>query len=305
MVQEFILIAFSGLQQLQLLLFFLVLVAYIICVTGNITIIVLVRIEPLLQTPMYFFISTFSVLEIMFVTVTIPKLLDNLISGNKRISFIECFTQMFIFNSLGATECYLLLVMAFDRDLAINSPLRYSAIMRKDICTQLAVAPWIVGLSLSFLTLIYTAQLKFCGPNQINHFICDVAPLQNLSCSDPSMSKLNTIMVAILAIIFPVLIIIAFYVHIISAILKIKGNKSKQKAFSTCSSHLIVTSLFFGAALVVYIRPTGSQNDKFLALIYMVLTPLLNPFIYTLKNSDVKMAITNLVLKKINVLCDL
>ncbi|CAI9542745.1 unnamed protein product [Staurois parvus] len=297
MVQEFILFAFSSLKQLQLLLFFLVLVAYIICVTGNIIIIILVRIEPLLQTPMYFFISTFAVLEIMFVTVSIPKLLDNLISGNKRISFIECFTQMFIFNGLGMTECYLLLVMAFDRDLAINSPLRYSAIMRKEIYTQLAVAPWVGGFSMSSMTLIYMAQMKFCGPNQINHFICDVAPLQNLSCSDPSMSKLSTTIAAILAVVVPILIIITFYIHIINAISKIKGAEGKQKAFSTCSSHLIVTSLFFGSALVVYIRPTDrleGENDKYLALIYTILTPLLNPFIYTLRNNDVKTAIRRL-----------
>ncbi|XP_073465086.1 olfactory receptor 2AP1-like [Aquarana catesbeiana] len=305
MVQEFILIAFSSLKQLQLLLFFLVLVAYIICVAGHITITILVRIEPLLQSPMYFFISTFAVLEIMFVTVAIPKLLDNLITGNKRISFIECFTQMFIFNSLGMSECYLLLVMAFDRDLAINSPLRYSAIMRKEVYTLLAVAPWIGGLSLSSLTLIYTVQLKFCGPNQINHFLCDLAPLQNLSCSDPSMSKLATIIVTILSAVFPILIIITCYVHIINTISKIKGAEGKQKAFSTCSSHLIVTSLCFGSALVVYISPTGSENDKYLALIYTVLTPLLNPFIYTLRNSDVKTAITNSVLKKLHLSCGL
>ncbi|XP_073465085.1 olfactory receptor 10A4-like [Aquarana catesbeiana] len=300
MVQEFILIAFSSLKQLQLLLFFLVLIAFIICVTGNVTIIVLVRIEPLLQTPMYFFISTFAGLEIIFVMVTIPKLLDNLISGNKKISFIECFTQMFVFSGLGMTECYLLLVMAFDRYLAINSPLRYSAIMRKEMYTPLAVAPWIGGLSISSVTTTYTAQLKFCGPNQINHFICDVLPLQNLSCSDPFMSKITTIIAAILVVLFPVLIIIAFYIHITNTITKIKGAEGKQKAFSTCSSHLIVTSLYFGTGLVLYIRPTGSQNDKYLALIYTVLTPLLNPFIYTLRNSDVKTAITNLVLKKIS-----
>ncbi|CAI9622306.1 unnamed protein product [Staurois parvus] len=301
MVQEFILIAFSSLKQLQILLFLFVLVSYIICVTGNLIIIVLIRTEPLLQTPMYFFISTFAVLEIMFVTVSIPKLLDNLISGNKRISFIECFTQLFVFNGLGMTECYLLVVMAIDRDLAINSPLHYSAIMRKELYTTLAMAPWVGGFAISSLTTGYTSQLKFCGSNQINHFICDVAPLQNLSCSDASMSKLSTVVAAILTAIFPVFIIIALYAHIINTILKIKGAEGKQKAFSTCSSHLIVASLFYGAGLVVYVRPTGGENDKFLALIYTVLTPLLNPFIYTLRNNDVKTAVNNLILKKINV----
>ncbi|XP_068110987.1 olfactory receptor 10A7-like [Hyperolius riggenbachi] len=290
-VQEFILVAFSNLKQLQILLFVFILLAYMICTTGNIAIIILVKTEPLLQTPMYFFISTFAVLEILFVTATVPKLLYILISENKKISVLGCFTQLFVFNGSGMTECYLLLVMTFDRDLAISKPLHYSAIMTKRLCTELAVAPWIGGFALSSVTSSYTAQMKFCGPNQINHFLCDVAPLQNLACSDPLMSKLTTILAAILAVIFPVISIITFYIHILVIISKMKGAESKQKVFSTCSSHLIVSSLFFGAALTVYIRPSGGQNDKFLALVYSILTPLLNPFIYTLRNRDVKTAI--------------
>ncbi|XP_040187926.1 olfactory receptor 2AP1-like [Rana temporaria] len=298
-VQEFILIAFSNLRQLQLLLFLFVLIAYTICVTGNITIIVLVRMEPLLQTPMYFFISTFAVLEIMFMTVTIAKLQDNLISGNQRISVIECFTQMFILDGLGETECYLLLVMAFDRNLAINNPLHYSAIMKKEIYSLLAVAPWVGGFAASSVTTRFMAQLDFCGPNQINHFICDLVPVQILSCSDTSVIKLATILTATFSIIFSGIIIIALYVHIIKTILKIKGAEGKQKAFSTCSSHLIVASLFFGTGFVVYIIPTGGKNYKYLALIYMVLTPLLNPLIYTLRNSDVKTAAKKIIIKYI------
>ncbi|XP_068111015.1 olfactory receptor 6C4-like [Hyperolius riggenbachi] len=290
-VQEFILVAFSNLKQLQILLFVIILLAYMICTTGNIAIILLVKMEPLLQTPMYFFISTFAVLEILFVTVTAPNLLHNLISENKKISVLGCFTQLFIFNGSGMTECYLLLVMTFDRHLAISKPLHYSAIMRKELCRVLAVAPWIGGFAISTMTSGYTAQMEFCGPNQINHFLCDLAPLQNLACSDPFMSKLATILAAILSAIVPVIFIIIFYIQILVIIAKIKGAESKRKVFSTCSSHLIVSSLSLGAALIVYIRPTGSQNDKFLALIYTVLTPLLNPFIYTLRNQDVHSAI--------------
>ncbi|CAI9622307.1 unnamed protein product [Staurois parvus] len=296
MVQEFILIAFSEFPHLQVLLS-----VFIICVIGNIIIIILIRIDPLLHTPMYLFISAFAVLEIIFVTVTLPKLLDNLISGNKSMSVLGCFTQMFVFSGLGITESYLLVVMAFDRNLAINNPLHYSSIMKKELCFKLAVLPWIGGFTISILTTLFTACLKFCGPNQINHFFCDVGQLQNLACSDLFVSKVTVFLSAVFSIVISFIIIIALYAHIINTILKIKGAEGKQKAFSTCSSHFTVASLFYGAGLVVYIRPTGGENDKFLALIYTVLTPLLNPFIYTLRNSDVKTAVNNLILKKINV----
>ncbi|XP_068110992.1 olfactory receptor 2AP1-like [Hyperolius riggenbachi] len=304
-VQDFILVAFTSLKQLQIVLFVFILLAYIICVSGNLTIILLVRTEPSLQTPMYFFISTFSVLEIIFVTVTVPKLLANLISENKKITKQGCFTQMFAFDGLGITECYLLLVMSIDRDLAINKPLHYSAIMTKELYTALVVAPWIGGFTMSSMTTGYTAQMKFCGPDHIDHFVCDVAPLQNLACSDSYMSKLATILAAILAVIFPVIIIIAVYAHILHTISKIKGAEGKRRAFSTCSSHFTVSSLFYGAALIVYIRPIGSQNDKFLALIYTILTPLLNPFIYTLRNRDVRAVIKKSKIMDIFTTCNL
>ncbi|KAM9294482.1 olfactory receptor 10A4-like [Gastrophryne carolinensis] len=299
-VQDFYLVAFSNLKQLQVLLFILVLLAYLICVTGNVTIMILVGSEPSLQTPMYFFISTFAILEILFVTVTVPNLLKILISGDTRISRLGCFTQLYIFNGLGSTECYLLVIMAFDRNLAINSPLRYSAIMRKELYTELAVAPWLAGFAFSSLTTGFMANLKFCGANQINHFICDLTPLQAIACSDTYASKLTTILSASFAIIFSVVMIVTFYAQIINTISKIKSAEGKKKAFSTCSSHLIVAGLFFGAAFLVYILPFGGQIDKFLALLYTVLTPSLNPFIYTLRNSDVKSAVKNSrVLKKI------
>ncbi|KAM5129385.1 LOW QUALITY PROTEIN: olfactory receptor 11L1-like [Mantella aurantiaca] len=225
----------------------------------------------------------------MFVTVTIPKLLDNLISGNKNISFLGCFTQLYFFNGLGITECYLLAVMAFDRDLA--NPLHYLSIMSKKLCFKLAGMPWLIGLTISFVTTFFTADLNFCGPNQINNFVCDAAPLQDLACSDPFISKVAILVAAVLAVVIPFIIIIGFYIHIINTILKIKSSAGKKKAFSTCSSHLTVASLYYGTAMIVYITPIGTQLDKFLAIIYTVVTPLLNPFIYTLRNKDVKSAI--------------
>ncbi|XP_073493339.1 olfactory receptor 10AG1-like [Phyllobates terribilis] len=290
-VAEFILLAFSELQHLQIFLFLFVLFAFISCVVGNSVILVLVGYELTLHTPMYFFISNFALLEIIFVSITVPKLLANLIVASKKIPIIGCFAQMYAFNSLGVAECYLLVVMAFDRDLAINKPLHYSTIMNKAFCIKLAVAPWIIGCGIAAIPTIFTVELDFCGPNEINHFFCDLAPLQNLACSNPIVSNVVTSSVAIFATALPFLIILGFYIHIIALIWKIKSTKGKQKAFSTCSSHLIVASLFYGSAIIVYLRPKGNQHDKFLALIYTVIIPFLNPFIYTLRNKDVKAAL--------------
>ncbi|KAM4690452.1 olfactory receptor 11L1-like [Rhinophrynus dorsalis] len=291
MVKEFVLVAFNNCQQIQILIFIVLLLAYIICVTGNIAIIALVKYEPSLHTPMYFFISIFAALEILFVSATIPKLLVNLIEANKKISFIGCFAQLYAIDSLGVTECYLLAVMAFDRDLAINSPLHYAAIMNHTFCIELAVLPWIVGFVIAFLPTIFTASLEFCGPNEINHFICDLAPLQNLACNNPFISNIVTSCAVCLATIIPFTVITGLYIHIIITILNIKSDEGKQKAFSTCSSHLIVASMFFSTSFIVYVRPKGSPYDKFIAIFYTVVTPVLNPFIYTFRNKDVKVIV--------------
>ncbi|XP_075048049.1 olfactory receptor 6C4-like [Mixophyes fleayi] len=292
-VKEFILLAFADLHQFQNLLFIIFLLTYITCVMGNVTIIVLVRIEPSLHTTMYFFISVFSVLEIMFVSVTIPRLLDNLIAANNIISFNGCFTQMYIFDSLGVTECYLLVVMVFDRHLAINNPLHYPAIMTHALCIELAVLSWIMGFAINLIPTIITARLEFCGPNMIDHFLCDLAPLQNLSCSDPFISIICTSTSTILVSVLPLCIIIGFYIHIIMTILKIKSYEGKQKAFSTCTSHLIVTSLYYGTGIIVYVKPKGSHYDKYLAIMYTAFTPMINPFIYTFRNRNVKKVFRN------------
>ncbi|XP_075700736.1 olfactory receptor 10A4-like [Rhinoderma darwinii] len=290
-VTEFILLAFSSLQHLQFLLFIFILLAFISCVVGNTAILLLVRHERSLHTPMYFFICNFAILEIIFVSVTVPKLLANLVEVSRKISFTGCFVQLYAFNSLGVVECYLLAVMALDRDLAINNPLHYSSIMNKNLCIELAAAPWVIGFVIAAIPTTFTAQLEFCGPNEVNHFFCDLAPMQNIACSNPLVSNLVTSSAAIFATVVPFMIILGFYIHIIVTISKIKSTIGKQKAFSTCSSHLIVVSLFYCSAIVVYVRPKGSQHDKFLALMYTVVTPFLNPFIYTLRNKDVKSAV--------------
>ncbi|OCT68985.1 hypothetical protein XELAEV_18040293mg [Xenopus laevis] len=290
-VEEFILLAFSDLYQLQIPLFFVILLIYITCVSGNLSIICLVRVETSLHTPMYFFISTLAATEMMCVSCIIPNLLANLIAAKDRISFIGCFTQMFTTDSLGTSVCYLLVVMAFDRNLAISSPLQYSSIMTQTLCIQLAVLPVIVGVVTLFIPFIFTAKLEFCGPNEVNHFYCDFAPLQSLACSDLFITKVITICAASCAVALPFIITVGIYIHIIFIISKLNSIESKQKAFSTCSSHLTVAGLFYITASTVNVVPKGSIYDRYLALIYTVITPLLNPFIYTFRNKDVKRAL--------------
>ncbi|XP_069807039.1 olfactory receptor 6N1-like [Dendropsophus ebraccatus] len=288
MVEDFILLAFADLHRVQVFIFPCFLLTYITCIMGNLAIIVVVKLEPSLHKPMYFFISVFSTLEIMFVSVTVPKFLDILIAHHNTISFIGCFTQVYIFGSLGVTECYLLAVMVFDRHLAINNPLHYPTIMTHTACCGLAIFPWIIGFSILLVPVIFTAKLEFCGPNKIDHFFCDLAPIQSLACSDASISSMSTSIAGVVDIVLPFLIIIGFYVCIIMTVSKIKSKDGKQKAFSTCTSHLIVASLFYGTAMIVYVKPKGSNYDKYLSFMYTAITPTINPFIYTFRNRDVK-----------------
>ncbi|KAM8921443.1 olfactory receptor 10A7-like [Pelodytes ibericus] len=291
-VKEFILLAFSNAPQFQVVLFPVVLLMYIVCIIGNVVTISLVITEPILQTPMYFFIRTFSLLEIMFVSVPVPKLLDNLLTESKTISFAGCFSQLYAFNAFGEIECLFLTLMVFDRHLAIHNPLRYSAIMNHSLCIELTVLLWATGFIMSSIVTVSTASLEFCGPNEVDHFFCDLAPLQNLSCSNPFLSVLATSFVALLTVVIPFIVIMGFYIHIIYTVSKIKSLEGKQKAFSTCSSHLIVVGLFYGSAITVYMKPKGSKNDKFLALMYSIVTPMCNPFIYTFRNREIKNVLT-------------
>ncbi|XP_077319632.1 olfactory receptor 5P68-like [Lithobates pipiens] len=296
-VKEFILLAFTNLQHFQFLLFVLVLIMYNTCLAGNLMIIFLVTRSSSLHKPMYFFISDFAILEVIFVSVIVPKLLDILITSKHVISFIGCFVQLYVGNSTGIIECYLLTVMAYDRHLAIHSPLLYTSIMNQ-IKVTLAILPWVAGFVLAGITTLFTACLEFCGPNELDHFFCDMAPLHNLSCSDPFLSNLVTNVAAVFVILLPFTIIIYIYTHIIITVSKIKSEEGMHKAFLTCTSHLTVASLFFLTCIIVYLQPSGSQYDKYFALVYLVFTPTLNPFIYTLRNSDVKTAFYRLFSSK-------
>ncbi|XP_068110999.1 olfactory receptor 6N2-like [Hyperolius riggenbachi] len=294
-VKEFFLVGFASLQKFHNVIFYVVLLAYIICILGNICVIILVRTHATLHTPMYFFITTFAVLEILFVSVTIPKILSVLIKADNSISVIGCFTQTYMLHALGETECFLLALMVFDRYLAINRPLHYSTVMSNTFCYKLTVLPWLAGFIISFIQSICTICLDYCGPNEIDQLFCDMAPLQNLACSDPRISNFATMSAAITTVLCPFIIIAVLYIKIIKIILQIKSDAGKKKAFSTCSSHLIVACMFYCTVIIVYIRPKGSHYDKFLALMYTVVTPMLNPYIYTLRNTEVKNAFKRII----------
>ncbi|XP_066428591.1 olfactory receptor 6N1-like [Eleutherodactylus coqui] len=294
-VEEIILLAFADLHEIQKIFAVVFLVSYITCIIENIVIITVTKIAHTLHSPMYFFISVFAISEITFISVTIPKLLAILIAANNTISFSGCVTQMYFLNSLGVTECYLLVVMVFDRHMAINNPLHYSSIMTDTMCVGLAMFPWIFGFSILLVPVTIIAQLDFCGPNMIDHFFCDMAPLQSLACSDTLISSMSATLTAVICVVLPFLMIIGFYINILKTVIQIKSDYGKQKAFSTCTSHLIVASLFYGAAILVYVKTKSSHYDKYLSFMYTAFTPTINPFIYTFRNRDVKKALWEII----------
>ncbi|XP_067399067.1 olfactory receptor 6N2-like [Emydura macquarii macquarii] len=300
-VTEFIIVGFPNLQKFNTLLFVLLLLIYLFAIFGNVVIFTVIRTDARLHTPMYFFISILSFLEIWYTATTIPKMLSNLLSERKSISFAGCLLQTYFFHSLGATECYLLTAMAYDRYLAICNSLRYSAIMTPKMCTQLAAGCWICGFICPVIEVILVSKLPFCGPNEIQHIFCDFPPLLGLACTDTSINVLVDFVVNTFIILVTFLLIMVSYVKIIKAILKIRTAEGRKRAFSTCATHLTVVLLFFGSIIFMYVRLKKSYSlnyDRAFAVIYAVLTPLVNPVIYSLRNKEILNAIKRKILHK-------
>ncbi|XP_075715565.1 olfactory receptor 2G3-like [Rhinoderma darwinii] len=293
-VVEFILLGLTNKQDMQILLFIEFLICYIVSFIGNMFIIWISSINPRLHTPMYFFLRTLSFLDICYTSCVVPKMLINFLSMKKTISYNGCVTQMFIHMSLGGTECYLLLSMAYDRYVAICSPLHYTNFMNPVFCIRMTMVSWVGGLVNAIINTVYTVQLPFCGPNVVNHFFCEVPTLLELACADTSLNKTVLFVCAIVVAVAPFFLIFITYVHIISSIMKIRANTGQRKAFSTCASHVIVVTLFYGTIFFIYLRPGTihvTNQDKMATLFYSVITPMLNPLIYTLRNKDVKLAL--------------
>ncbi|XP_006879914.1 PREDICTED: olfactory receptor 226-like [Elephantulus edwardii] len=298
-VTEFILLGFTGSRGLHLGLLVLFLGAYMLTITENVVIVAVIRVSSLLHKPMYLFLSHLSFLEAWYISVTVPKMLLSLVAPEfRRISFAGCMAQLYFFLALACTECMLLGVMAYDRYVAICSPLRYPTIMRPELCSLLAAGSWFSGFSISLGKVFFISRLGYCGPNIMNHFFCDVSPLLNLACSDMSVAELVDFLLALLILLGPLLLTVSSYAAILSTVLRIPSSTGRQKAFSTCASHLAVVVIFYSASLFIYARPRAIYSfdyNKLVSVVYTVLTPLVNPIIYCLRNQEVKEALRKVV----------
>uniref|UniRef100_A0A8D0GDE5 Olfactory receptor n=1 Tax=Sphenodon punctatus TaxID=8508 RepID=A0A8D0GDE5_SPHPU len=294
-VTEFIVLGLSNLHDTQLGLFVLFLIMYLITLTGNTIIIVAIQLDPRLSTPMYFFLSNLSFLDICYTTSVVPQMLTHFLAEHKTISFTRCMTQLYVSLSLGSIEFILLAAMAYDRYVAICHPLQYTATMSRMVCVQMAVVSWGSGFFNSLVQTVLTMRLSFCGFNTINHFACEAVALLKMACSDTYVNEVVLVIASFLILIVPAFFIILSYGRIITSILRIRSLEGRYKAFSTCASHLTVVTLCYGTAIFAYMRPRASvspSQDKMFSLFYALVTPMLNPIIYSLRNQEVKGALS-------------
>ncbi|XP_069486184.1 olfactory receptor 6Q1-like [Ambystoma mexicanum] len=290
-VTEFIIVGFPASREVEILLFHVFLLIYILTVTENIIIVLLVCWHCHLHKPMYFFLVNLSIIEIGYISVTVPNLLFSLISGKKNISVAGCISQLYVFTFLGATECLLLAAMAFDRYVAICNPLRYQSIITQGACAWLVVCCWVSGFLTPVLPILFLHLQTFCGPNIINHFFCDASPLLRLSCSNTHVKELVDFLVSMTVLLSSLTVITLSYVNILNTVIQIPSSAGRRKAFSTCASHLTVVFIFYGTMVFMYARITSLPSvdmNKVVAVFYSVITPLFNPMIYTLRNKEVK-----------------
>ncbi|XP_072259150.1 olfactory receptor 1500-like [Pyxicephalus adspersus] len=298
----FILLGFQNSKDLQILITLIFLVIYCMIFLGNLMIIVLVSYNKTLQSPMYFFLTQLSTNDILLTTVIIPNTLYVSLNDVGTISFAGCITQFYFFGASETSECLLLTVMSYDRYLAICNPLRYSVLMDRWLCLKLVIVSWILSFSAILIDTLSLSRLEYCRSNIIDHFFCDLDPLLEISCSDTYFLQLEVSLLSTPLVVMPFLMIVISYVFIIFSILKIQSKAGRQKAFSTCSSHLSVVIMFYGALIGIYVLPSGEQTldaGKILSLSYTVVIPLLNPIIYSLRNKEIKEALKKVIKKTI------
>ncbi|XP_004679517.1 PREDICTED: olfactory receptor 2A12-like [Condylura cristata] len=290
-VSEFILVGFSGDPMSSWIFFIVFLALYVGSVLGNGLIVTLICLDTHLHTPMYFFLCILSLLDMGYVTTTTPQMLVHLLSHSQAISFACCWLQMYVFSALGLTECVFFIVMAYDRYVAICYPLRYTVILSWSLCTKMASGCLVCGFSFSLIHTYLTMRLPYCGPNIVNHYFCDGPAVRCLACMDTHFIELVDLVISFFVNVVPVSLIVASYIRIALAILKIKSTRGRCKAFSTCASHLTMVMFFYVPAIYIYLRPNSSyspEQDKLVALFYNVFTALLNPVVYSLRNKDIK-----------------
>ncbi|XP_063159071.1 olfactory receptor 5F1-like [Candoia aspera] len=302
-LKEFILWGLTDDPKLQIMFFAAGLLIYTVTLTGNLIIIILINIDQHLHIPMYFLLSNLSFTEICYITTTMPKMLWDLLSETKSISFTGCFLQMYFFLTTAATEGALLSVMAYDRYAAICQPLRYTLLMSQPLCQGLVASSWAIGNLNAIINTAFVFSLNFCSSNKIVHFFCDIPPLLHLSCSNTSLTELVTFIVSGSIMITTVSFIVLSYFFIVYAVLKIHTAQGQIKTFSTCASHLTVVSIFYSTAIFTYMHPSSSRSmeqDCLISLLYTIITPLLNPLIYSFKNKEIQAAFLNVLGKKEN-----
>ncbi|XP_066462087.1 olfactory receptor 5G3-like [Eleutherodactylus coqui] len=297
---RFILLSLSSGPYLDVLGFLAFLAMYLITLIANLILIIVVRINPKLQTPMYFFLTNLSIIDICFSTTVVPKILQNTLSKDRSISLLECAVQMHFHLALGSTECFILAVMAYDRFAAICKPLHYNTIMSKKMCFCMAAASWTSSFINSIIHVIYTFQMPFCRSHHVNHFFCEIPPFLQISCSDTWLHEVATYISAGIIASLSFFLTLISYIHIVSTILKISSTDGRYKALSTCASHIIVVTVYYGTIMLLYLRPRSRSSpdiDKSISILYSAVTPMLNPIIYSVRNKDVKRTIRNKLFK--------
>ena len=290
----FILVGFSDQPQLELILFGVILFLYFMTLLGNSTIILVSLLDSKLHNPMYFFLSHLSFLDLCFTSSIVPQLLVNLGSSDKSITYGGCVVQLYVSLALGSTECVLLAVMSYDRYVAVCRPLHYAFVMHPQVCSILASMAWLSGVTTTLIQSTFTLQLPFCGNRKVDHFFCEVPVLIKLACVDTTFNQAELFVASVLFLVVPLSLILMSYGNIAQAVLKIKSAIGRRKAFRTCSSHVMVVIIFYGTIIFMYLQPAKSRSKdqgKFVSFFYTVVTPMLNPLIYTLRNKEVKAAL--------------
>ncbi|XP_059570070.1 olfactory receptor 2G3 [Alligator mississippiensis] len=298
---EFILLGLSNNPYLEKLFFVVFLISYVLTLFWNLAIIVVSQLDTSLHTPMYFFLSNLALLDLCSTTTIVPQMLVNICSARKIISWTGCVAQLVISLGLGSTECVLLAAMAYDRYAAVCHPLRYMAIMSCSLCWLMAIASWLTGITASIVQMSLTVQLPLCGHNRINDFFCEVPALLSLACADTSTNEAGLLVGSVVILPVPLGLILVSYGYIGAAVLRIRSAEGRRKAFNTCTSHLVVVSLFFGTAIYVYMQPPSQHpqhQGKIVSLFYGIITPMVNPLIYTLRNKDVHRALRKALRKQ-------
>ncbi|NXV52944.1 O1020 protein, partial [Uria aalge] len=297
-VTEFVFKGFTDRPNLQVTLFAVFLLVYVTTVVGNLGVVAVVWLDPQLQTPMYFFLGNLSFLDLCYSSVVTPKMLLTLLSERKTISFAGCFVQLHFYVASVVVESYLLAVMAYDRYVAICNPLRYPIVMSHKVCVSLLAGSYVVGFFNSVMFTGFALRVSFCGPNIIDHFFCDGPPLSKLACSDMRLNQVLLFAFGGFNEVTTVSVVLISYGRILFTILRMGSGLGKHKAFGTCASHLVVVTIFYGTLLFMYLRPSSSYSlgrDKVISVFYVVVTPMLNPFIYSLRNQEMKSALKRAV----------